>query len=605
MISKEQKSLQQNGSDYYDSGLLMSSESISVPYTGKALNYATRYFIQIAVQYENAPKLYYSDIIPVITEMAPQDWKAVWIYKSGPILHNDFTFFRKKVIAKKPIHLAVLYLSAQNTCKFWLNGEQINSDVSPAPSHIYKSKYYLAYDITEKIRQGENILGCALHYLNDGGQNYMNGLPGFIMQAVLEYEDGTKEWWISDESWKTLKNTPYRSGLRCQQNRRISTVTEYNFNQESAHWLESGYNDLHWERAVLSGINSQAWTMAPQFIPESVIHEKIVPVPVSVQKAGYQVFDVGKIISGWVEIHVKGVSGIRLIIRYSEDLNRIGHVRHNVANEISHFYYDSCILSEDESLTFSADFSFKAFRYFEIVGYPELIQADQIHVVSVGTDISFHSSFLCSNDVLNQIYDACIQTQTNNALNQLVDCPHREQAQYVADSDLQAETLLYNFNGYPMLKKVLDDFQHAQFPDGRFPFVFPTNLENDEFRLNIPEWDLYYASLLWKTAVFYHDTNLLNRYYPTMQKAIAGFVNLLDEKTGLLARNTGWHISDWPYPDVDDENLKFLTVENCLLYYNLTTAKKIAKILNREQDAASYAKQAARLKMAICQHLYN
>ena len=35
-------------------------------------------------------------------------------------------------------------------------------------------------------------------------------------------------------------------------------------------------------------------------------------------------------------------------------------------------------------------------------------------------------------------------TQKNNILGLLVDCPHREQAQYLGDSALQAESIIYN-----------------------------------------------------------------------------------------------------------------------------------------------------------------
>lgn len=102
----------------------------------------------------------------------------------------------------------------------------------------------------------------------------MNGLPGFIMQAYLEYEDGSTDIWVSDESWKTLEKTPYQAGMPCQQDRRISSVISYDFNHEAAHWFDRGYSDMHWGQAALSGINAQSWVLKPQFIPESVVNEK-------------------------------------------------------------------------------------------------------------------------------------------------------------------------------------------------------------------------------------------------------------------------------------------------------------------------------------------
>ena len=86
------------------------------------------------------------------------------------------------------------------------------------------------------------------------------------------------------------------------------------------------------------------------------------------------------------------------------------------------------------------DFSFKAFRYVEVTGYPQPIEEGQSRICSAGTAMARTGHFRCSSEFLNKLYDVCLQTRRNNVLGQVVDCPHREQAQYLADTDLQAET---------------------------------------------------------------------------------------------------------------------------------------------------------------------
>lgn len=48
------------------------------------------------------------------------------------------------------------------------------------------------------------------------------------------------------------------------------------------------------------------------------------------------------------------------------------------------------------------------------------------------------------------------------------DCPHREQSQYLADSDLQAESFIYSFTESFVLEKVLFNFKDAQNDDGTY-----------------------------------------------------------------------------------------------------------------------------------------
>jgi alpha-L-rhamnosidase len=113
--------------------------------------------------------------------------------------------------------------------------------------------------------------------------------------------------------------------------------------------------------------------MIPQSIPEGIIEEVINPIAVGIQQAGLQVFDAGKILSGWPILELKGMKDIEIRMRYSENLDDSGRVGHNVANEQSENYYDEYIMHGGEKESWSPDFSYKAFRYIEVTGYPELI----------------------------------------------------------------------------------------------------------------------------------------------------------------------------------------------------------------------------------------
>jgi alpha-L-rhamnosidase len=443
-----------------------------------------------------------------------------------------------------------------------------------------------------------------LYWQNSCGQSLMDGLPGLLFQLHLTRMDGSETLIKSDQSWLVLNDTPYRSGMPFQQVRKVTPVMEYNCGHEAARWLHEDYKDTHWENAVLSGINVEQWTLHPQIIPENISHEEYTPVCVDIQRKGYQVFDAGKIVSGWVRLSLKGIKGQRAGIRYSEELNPfVGGAAHDTAGEWSDTYYDWFVLSGGDDTNLAADYSFKSFRYFEVLEFPDLIDAGAVTVVSAGTDIGGGGEFSCSDSVLNQVFEACLQTQRNNAVNQLVDCPHREQSQFMQDTSLQAPTLLFNFDAFPMLHKILRDFSCAQLPDGRMPIVFPTNFRVECLTTVCPEWDLSYMMLLWDLYSYYGDLRIPERYYHTARKTLDYSLSKINAETGLVERGAGWHISDWPSPQVD-ETSSFLTIENCLVHRNLLLMAGIEGLLGKEEDARMWFRRARSLNTAIMEKLY-
>lgn len=532
------------------------------------------------------------------------NWKAKWIWKCEQVSQNDFAYFRKEINIEKPVLDAKMYVSAHNHYKLFINGKRVSGYMSPAPANPQKSKYYITYDVAEFLATGWNSICSVAHYIGGSGQNYVNGLPGFILQCHIIYKDSSSECFITDDTWKALKETAYKNGTEFQQNRRLSAIEDFDAGLEDEGWLMTDFHDSKWSSAVISDINNQEWQLKPQTIPEGYIEEIIIPAPTGIQKKGLQVFDAGKIVTGWARIELAGIKGSAVKMRYSEDICDNGRVKHNVCNEPSENYYDIYRMKGLKKEVWEPDFSYKAFRYVEITGYPEIIKNGEIKIAAAHTAMDYKGHFKSSNYLFNEIYEACIQTQKNNSLGQLVDCPHREQAQYLADSDLQAETLIYNFKAKGILENVLSDFKDAQLEDGRFPFVYPSNFDNKDFNIKIPEWDLHYCTLMWKIYYYYDDREILKKYYETAKRMINYYIGLISTDIGLVPKADGWHISDWPYSNIDESG-EYLTVQNCKLYHSINIMVKAAEILGYFKDAEYFNKAAVPLKNSIVKYLYD
>lgn len=530
--------------------------------------------------------------------------EAYWIWRAERASTNDFAYFRKEFQTSGRAETALLRVSAHNTAQTFINGRRVGGYGSPAPTDTRRRKYFNEYEITDLLQSpGAHCLTVDAHYLGGSGQNYENGFPGIWVQLMIRYGDGSEQLVVSNTSWSVLSDMPHQSGTPYQQNRRISAIERYDARKHDPAWRLPG-----WSGYAAASMATEAntacsdWVLTQQRIPEGQISEWITPkvcTPLNASDGSVQVFDAGRIGSGWPRLKLRGLAGITVRMRYSEGLDAEGRVEHRVCNENSEYYYDEYTMRGDEQEEWAPSFSYKAFRYVEITGYPEQIRpGDGIKICFAHTNLPYHGSFRCSDPLLNELYEASIRTQRNNILGQIVDCPHREQAQYLADTDLQAETLTYNFEAVEMLRKTLADFADAQLEDGTFPFVAPGNYECEEFRIRIPEWDLHFATLLWKLFETSGDVSDLSAFSSPLFRMLNGYMQRIDPNTGLLPKGGGWNISDWPYPSVDDSG-QFLTVLQLKLAHALRIAIQVSERIGRKTERDDYSRHAASVQSAL------
>ena len=479
--------------------------------------------------------------------------KSKWIWKSNAIEKNSYGWFFKYVNLEDEVVNAMIHLSAHNHFKLYINKELVSGLVTPAPSSVYKDKLYLSYDIKRYLKQGINLIEVVILYLGGDGQNYVNGIPGFILEGYIK-TDKTKLKLLSDNHWKYYLNTPYIEDMPFQQSRNITPVEFYDDTVE----LDESKSSF---ASIIDGYN----TYHLQEIPEGIVLETIKPKLIF-KDHEVMVYDLGRIISGFVKIEALSNEDLELTIRYSEDLEA-NRVKHHVANEYSETYFDKIKLKANKKIIHKADFTYKAFRFFEVFGNLDQVTLLDVKGLQAGTDAKIVGNVDIKDDpYINQLFEMFIHTQKNNILGQLVDCPHREQAQYLGDSLLQSLALSYNIiESKQILSKVLDDFMYAQYDDATFPFVSPGNTDNNNFNLKIPEYDLYFIELVYIRYQMDLDQKVIYKYQPTMLKLINHYLSKLDEHQKVIKKNAEWHISDWPYPTVDETGM-YLTYENMLFY---------------------------------------
>ena len=112
-----------------------------------------------------------------------------------------------------------------------------------------KHALYVTFDITGQLKKGANAIGVMLGngFYFIPGQRYLKlqlayGYPKLITACFINYNDGTFENIVSDESWKTAPGPITFSS--------IYGGEDYNANLEQQGWNIPRFNDRSWKNAV-------------------------------------------------------------------------------------------------------------------------------------------------------------------------------------------------------------------------------------------------------------------------------------------------------------------------------------------------------------------
>lgn len=245
-------------SDIWDSGRVRSDNSAGVPYEGPALLPERRYFWRVEVWNKDGKPYPLSDASWWETGLLQQsNWTAQWIgYEDDELhslrqsgadwitnaattpaapadTHHDFRFH---VPIDKPLRLAVLYTTGEDTAAAWVNGTNV---LHAQPLTAWKQMpwgTYVRQDVTSAMRPGDNLLAIEItRFLRPRAKSvpttapmsaclylaFTDGSTKLIStrtqgwKAALDAHDGWWEGSFNDAAWKpaeTYKSATGSSG---------------------------------------------------------------------------------------------------------------------------------------------------------------------------------------------------------------------------------------------------------------------------------------------------------------------------------------------------------------------------------------------------------
>jgi alpha-L-rhamnosidase len=509
----------------------------------------------------------------------------------GP-LPQPAAYFRRTLDVVKTIKRARLYVTALGSYRVFLNGNQVDADVlTPGLTDYRKRVMYQTYDVTNQIVHGANAIGALL---GDGWYGspltwsgvYFFALPTrFFAQLEIEYDDGSHDVVVTDDSWKAAESPIVES--------QIYSGEFYDARLEKTGWNKPDFDDSAWKPAVVA--DAPAAKLTSQVDTPVQVIAKIEPKTVSPSTNGAYVFDMGQNMVGWATLKVKGAAGTKVRMRFAERLNPDGTIY--TANLRNADATDTYILCGSGEETFEPHFTFHGFRYVEVTGYPGAPSLDAIQG-DVASSLSGNptATLVTSSDLVNRMWQIGLWGQRGNFVSIPTDCPQRdERLGWMGDAEVFWRTGSYNFDIAAFSQKFIQDIMDAQTGQGAFTDVSPNTLPGDpEAEVGAPGWGDAGVIVPWTTWMQYGDKAVIENNWNAMQRWM-DFIQ--SHNPDFIRKNgVGANYADWLAPDPNTDK-DLLATAYWALIANMMS--QMAHAIGKEADTKRYGDSVQNIRTAF------
>ena len=571
--------------------------STLVLYKGTALTPFTKYFWSVEVLDKNNKSIN-SRISSFETGMMGiQNWRGTWISDRNDINIREAPYFRKIFETEKQVKSARAYIVASGLYEMYMNGSKVgNHRLDPMYTRFDRRNLYVTYDVTSKLKKGQNAIGVVL---GNGWYNHQamavwnfdkapwRARPAFCMNLRITYTDGTSEIITSGSDWKTSFGPIISNN--------IYTGEHYDARLEQKGWNEVNFDDLKWR-----GVNLRA--SPSNNIVSQTMHpirnvEEIKARSLRKFNDTTYLYDLGRNIAGVSKIRVSGDKGTVIKLKHAErlypngraDLSNID-VYYRPTDRTDPFQTDIFILNGEGEEEFMPLFNYKGFQYVEVTSSkPVKLTERSLVGYFMHSDVPATGKISSSNPLIDKLWWATNNSYLSNLFGLPTDCPQREKNGWTGDGHFAIETGLYNFDAVTVYEKWLGDHRDEQQPNGVLPDIIPTSGWGYG-TANGTDWTSTIALVPWNIYMFYGDMKPLADNYENIKQYV-DYVNSIS-KDGLTTFGRG----DW-VPVKSTSNLEYTS--SVYFYVDAHILAKTARLFQKQNDYLFYSALAEKIRKAI------
>jgi hypothetical protein len=596
LAASSAENLDKNIGDLWDSGKVVSKETIHIPYGGKPLKSSQRVFWKVRVWDKDHKVSPWSKPASWTTGLINKtDWQARWI-TADRTDKDPLPIFRKPVRLTKPVKRAVIHICGLGHYELRLNGRRVGDyQMDPGWTNYRKTCLYSSYDVTSMLEEGDNVIGVMLGngMYNVPGGRYTKfkgtfGQPKLICQMHVTFADDSERVIASDDKWK------YALGpivFTC-----IFGGEDYDARREQTGWDKPGFDDSQWSRARIC--DNPGGHLSAQYAPPVKVADYLPAIVIRCLEEGQYEIDCGTNLSARPVIKVKGSPGSKVVITCAEKrgqpwLQNKGHV------------YTYTLKGKGEEV-FRPRFTYFSFQYLYISGVERPDDAgsggQRALLLEAGSEFLTSSAaavggFQCSNTLLNNINAMVDRSVRSNLQSVLTDCPHREKLGWLEVSHLMGPSIFYHLDVYNLYRKICRDTTESQLDSGMVPNIAPEYTRFNGAFFESPEWGsacVQLPNLLYK---WYGDNTIEEQQYETMKRYTFYLASTRNQE-GLVKAGLGdWY--DWTQEHGHRGASQLTPGElpaTAFLYDNALILNRAANRMGKKADATKFEKLAQQVR---------
>jgi alpha-L-rhamnosidase len=293
----------------------------------------------------------------------------------------------------------------------------------------------------------------------------------------------------------------------------------------------------------------------------------------------FMIFDLGVNQTGFIGGEIEVTRGGRLYLTFDEILTD-GDVNFSRMGTINSVTYDlqpgTYVIESIEPYTL---------RYLKAIMTGGECTVNGLYMREyVNPDIK-RASFKSSDERINRIFEAGVETFRQNALDIYMDCPSRERAGWLCDSYFMARVEM-DLSGNTLIEKnfyenflLPEEFKFL--PEGMLPMCYPADHYNGNF---IPNWAMWFVIQLKEYLERSNDHELVGRLRDRVLGLI-GYFEPFKNEDGLLENLERWIFIEWSEANNFVQDVNYPT--NMLFAATLEVAGELYGIAELQAEAAA------------------
>ena len=510
------------------------------------------------------------------------------------------------------------YCSAAATGQYELriNGKLPDDSVlNGSWTDFHKRIHYRTFEVTALLKEGRNCLSMEAgngwyygkckdgryFYTMDKGYEAFGDKLGVNVFLTLEYEDGTREEVVTDESWRILESPVTYTNIYGSE--------DFDSRKENTYWLFSPEEEEKLAKAAFLEDGPKLGTLEPMLYAPVKVIRAYEGKPVAVEPDGSLVYDLGQNMAFLFELRVKGTCGQKLRLQCAENW-KAGESFHPMTNS----WCEETLSGETEC--FAPKFTYLAGRYVKVEFLQEAGEEKPevlyLRGCQISSSVERTGEFRCSDGRYDEIRNLIENSIRNNLQHVHTDCPTAERLGWQEPNHLMAPSIMYTYDVEPFWEKIEWDQCDSQYPKGEkdvdhgaFPHTYEAGLlpsiapryarflvdGGDGSFWDIIPWGSSLVMGLKERERFYGEKKDAGDFYTFIRKytdyqyeKYLSYASVYGKKEGICFLRQG--LGDWGTWRKEDNSRE--NIETAYLYRNLLLTAELAGRTGRKTDQKKY-----------------